>query len=68
MLKPFLGDSLKYLILKAIISIAWIVSLKLFTTLLSPADYGTYSILTAFLAYGLVASTAWLIGPILNSS
>ncbi len=66
MLKPFILDSIKYVLVKGVVALAWLISLKVFTSALSPEQYGSYSIFTTVLTYGLVGSTAWLIGPIIR--
>lgn len=66
MLRHFLSDSFKYLILKAVVSVAMLVSIRLYTGRLSPEEFGHYTILVAFLAYAAVTSTAWLVGAVVR--
>jgi O-antigen/teichoic acid export membrane protein len=66
MLQMFLRDSAKYLLLKAVVSVSWLLMLRELTANLSPSEYGEYSILNSVMSYALVLSGAWLTSAILR--
>jgi O-antigen/teichoic acid export membrane protein len=66
MLKVFLKDTGKYLALKVLISLSWILSLHLFTRYLGAAAYGNYSVLFSLTSYGVILSSSWLVSSALR--
>lgn len=66
MLRDFLGDTGKYLIQKATVSLSWLLALKLYTNALSPEEFGRYSVLLAIMTYATIATGAWLSSSILR--
>ncbi len=66
MIAVFFKDSAKYLFVKIAISAVGIVGLKIYTSSLSPTEFGVYSVTVSILAYSTILATSWLSASILR--